>query len=137
MNRVANNRSGVGEDVSQIREPFSQDSAYEAARSVARRVVSIGATIHGTKGAAIDRISRKYSMGSFLKKVYQGEPATIHLHLYDRLCLALEELNNVQRQQVSENQELLRELRGRNAACLRHWSTFDDERGPALAIDRG
>ena len=90
--------------------------AYAASHNIAVEVVALGQIVHRTKGTAIHRISRKYKLGSFLKKVFHGEPATVHLHLYHRLCTALEDLNAEQVKRISDNDKLLARLRGHDAA---------------------
>lgn len=105
-----------------LSEISSPGQAYEAARMLSRRVVEAATPIYGTKGAAIDRVSRHYKLGTFLKKVFHGERASVHLHHYAALCNALEELVEQQRRRAESNEQLLKRLRGEDAVHHVHRS---------------
>ena len=103
------------ENSSLIGEISSPAGAYARAHGLAKEVVALGAVKYGTKEYAIQTISRQHMLGSFLKKVFYGQPATIHLHLFHRLCDALENLNDLQEKRIERNRYILNRVRNRDA----------------------
>ena len=112
---ISEESSRIREESSRIREISSPQGAYEWAHRLAKEVVVLGSIEFGSKEITIDRLTAKYGLGSFLRKVFYGEPATIHLHLYHRLCNALEDMNERQQRRIEHNKYILRQMRKQDA----------------------
>jgi len=103
---------------------LSEAAAHAEVRGLAEEVVRLGVAEYGNKKSAIGKISSEFGLGRWLRAVFHGERPTIHLHLYARLCGALEELNERQRERVNHNDEILKMLRNGNAAYSRGGGTL-------------
>lgn len=94
----------------------SPDGAQVHCRELARRAVDLTVVRAKTKDAAIFSLSRRYRFGSWLGKLHRGQKVTLHLHLYERLCRAVEDAARELERQVEHDQALIEQIRGKHAA---------------------
>lgn len=74
-----------------ISDLLTPEGAKNAAREVAAQTVKLARVDAKTQEVAIQEISRRHRLGSFIKKLLADEAVSIHLDKYGRLCRALEE----------------------------------------------
>lgn len=121
--------------------PLSPVGALEEARSVAERAVKLTSRTVGTKEAAVYSISRRYGLGAWLKRLTRGDKVTLHVHLYRRLCRALEEAIREEERRLAHDRKVLAAIEASHAAPETSLPVAVAEaaagRRPALALVAG
>lgn len=105
----------MSEKIVRIRDLSCPHKALSAARDIAGEVVSLGVHEYGTKGAAIDQLSRTHGFGSWLRKLHRGDKVTIHVHFYFSLLNAMDEMIARQEARLAHDRAILATMRGEDA----------------------
>lgn len=90
--------------------------AREAALDLANRAISNQEVLSGSRTRAIDDLSEAYGFQSFLKKLIKGQGVSLHLHLYVRLCQAVEDTADRLERKIEHDRLISRAARGEHAA---------------------
>ncbi|MCW5697330.1 MAG: hypothetical protein KIS96_11445 [Bauldia sp.] len=97
--------------------PLSPAGSLADARAVADRTIRLTARTAGTKEAAVYSLSRRYGFGSWLKRLARGDSKIrIDLHLYRRLCRALEEAIKEEERRLAHDRRVLAAIEANHAA---------------------
>ncbi len=99
-----------------FRDLSCPNRAREAALDLANRAISNQEVLSGSRTKAIDDLSEQYGFQSFLKKLTKGQGVSLHLHLYVRLCQAVEETADRLERKIEHDRMISRAARGEHAA---------------------
>ena len=100
------------EKISLIGDLQCPKKAYDTAKSLASMAVENQAVMSGTKDKAITDLTSRYGFQSFLRKLHRGEKVSLHVHLYVRLCQAVEETAASLERKIAHDRLMSRAARG-------------------------
>lgn len=83
--RISEKTSRISEELFLGHDKTCPDSIREESAAMVRRTVMTLRTECRTTDASLYYLSRKYGLKSLPRKLFYGEPATIHAHQYFRL----------------------------------------------------
>ncbi|MCW5695820.1 MAG: hypothetical protein KIS96_03685 [Bauldia sp.] len=111
---------------------MSPAGALADARAVAERTIRLTTRTAGTKEAAVYSLTRRYGLGSWLKRLARGDTKIrIDLHLYRRLCRALEEAVKEEERRLAHDRRVLAAIEANHAAARADGALAVAEAAPA------